>query len=589
MSLEYGIIGNCCSTALVSREGTIEWCCLPEFDSPSIFAKILDKEKGGEFSIITHKQYNITQRYIPKTNILETYFINETDSFIIYDFMPRYISRTGEYQTPPDVIRYIKIMKGTPEITFIYNPRLNYAHKETMHKIEGDYLKSFTGEDEYVSIYLYSNIQFDNLLQKQSITLYQDIFFLISYNQKLVAIDIERIELLFERTKVYWLNWVDRSNIPELYKEQVTRSALVLKLLTYQKTGAIIAAATTSIPETIGDIRNWDYRYCWIRDSSMTVSTLISIGHSNSARYYLQFILNQISHDARKIQIMYGIRGEKTLEEKTIQWLSGYKNSKPVRIGNNAYLQKQHDIFGILIDLIYQNFLYFKTSLADSEELWSVVRGLVRMVIQSWQKADHGIWEFRSSLRHFTFSKVLCWVAIDRAIKIAELLKKRLIAEPWNTIREEIKQDILAYGWNEKIGSFVQSYGSVELDAANLLIAFYGFLSPDDPMYVNTVYKTKEKLCKEGLMYRYTNKDDFGKPSSSFTVCTLWMIKSLYLIGHKEEAYTMLENLFSCANHLCLYSEDIDIATKELVGNFPQGYSHLALIDTVITLAGTKN
>jgi GH15 family glucan-1,4-alpha-glucosidase len=285
---------------------------------------------------------------------------------------------------------------------------------------------------------------------------------------------------------------------------------------------------------------------------------------------------------------MYGIRGEKKLVERELSWLSGYENSKPVRVGNAAYRQKQNDIYGVLIDLLYQYFRLFRQSLSNSEELWTIVRGLIRTVAKTWMKRDTSIWEYRTQPRHFTFSKVLSWVAIDRGVKIARLLGKQSIAREWEVLRDKIKQDILKKGWNPRVQAFTQCYESENMDASNLLMLQYGFIGADNPQYVMTVKRTREELCKNGLMYRYKNRDDFGDPKTSFTVCTFWMIKSLYLIGEKDEAKAMFEQVLTYANHLGLFSEGIDFTSKRLLGNFPQGYSHLALIDTAMTLAGRE-
>ena len=584
-NLDYGVIGNCKSAALVSKTGAIEWCCLPDFDSASVFAKILDPERGGEFGIEVGPDYQITQSYLSRTNILITIFANGKDKFIVFDFMPRFRTDRGKYHCPPDIVRYVKYITGNPVVRFNYNPRLSYAKGATKHTVTEDYIKSYTISGAYESIYLYSNFDLDKIARRESINIRQDSFFMVSYNEKLLPINMDRIVLLFERTKLYWLNWVDQGPKFSKYNEEIIRGSLVLKLLTYQKSGAILAAVTTSLPETVGEVRNWDYRFCWIRDASMVISILTALGHYHSAERFLDFILNVIPYKDQKIQIMYGIRGETKLTEKELPWLSGYEGSKPVRIGNAAYLQKQNDIYGVLIDVIYNYFKLFRNTLSTSEELWTVVRTLIKTVKQSWMKPDSGIWEYRSEGRHFTFSKVLCWVALDRGVKIAELLGRKVKVTEWTKIREAIKADILENGWNPELQTFTQSYGSDDMDAANLLMANYGFIVPNDPRYVMTVRKTMEVLCKDGLMYRYRCCDDFGLPSSSFTVCTFWMIKSLYLIGEKATATAMFHDILKYGNHLGLYSEDIDFATKRLLGNFPQAYSHLALIDTALTLA----
>jgi alpha,alpha-trehalase len=352
--------------------------------------------------------------------------------------------------------------------------------------------------------------------------------------------------------------------------------------LSYDKTGAVLAAASTSLPETIGEIRNWDYRFCWLRDASMVIKIMTRIGHWRSAERFLNFIIDVVSDKDEKIQIMYGIRKEKNLRERILTHLSGYENSSPVRIGNAAYKQKQHDIYGILMDVIYQQFKLFEVSLQNSEELWTITRSIVRIVRNNWRKPDRGIWEIRTDQKHFVFSKLLCWVAIDRAIKVAELIKRHEYVKKWDRLRETISEDILVNGWNEEEQSFTQAYGSKDLDASTLLMENYGFIDASDFRYISTVKQAQKELSLNGLMYRYKNRDDFGLPTSSFTICTFWLIQALYKIGEREEARELFDRLLSCSNHLGIFSEDIDFETRRLLGNFPQAYSHLALIETAM-------
>ncbi|WP_339651598.1 glycoside hydrolase family 15 protein, partial [uncultured Salegentibacter sp.] len=389
-----------------------------------------------------------------------------------------------------------------------------------------------------------------------------------------------RSYLKFQRTKTYWMNWSAKTTRYTHYENEIMRSALVLKCLSYKKSGAVLAAATTSLPETIGEERNWDYRFCWIRDASMVIKVMAGLGHIKSAKDFLQFIIDIIPDKDEKIQIMYGINGEKELTEHILDHLSGYKDSHPVRTGNAAYIQKQNDIYGILMEVIYQQFNQFETSLENSEELWTVVRGIVSIVEENWQKPDKGIWELRTEDRHFVFSKLLCWVAIDRAIKIGEVLRMGINDTHWKSLRAEIYNDIYNNGWNEEVQAYTQYYGSKDLDASTLLMEQYGFIEAKDPRFVSTVHATERELCKDGLMYRYKNKDDFGEPTSSFTICTFWLIDSLFKIGERKKAKQMFDQLLSYSNHLGLFSEDIDFETKRLLGNFPQAYSHLALIET---------
>lgn len=585
-SLDYGIIGNCLTAALISKQGSIDWCCLPKFDSPSVFAKLLDKEKGGNFGFEVDDSYEITQKYLPKTNILVTKFESPESAFEVRDFMPRYYDDSGKLHTPLVIIRYLVPLKGLPKFKVDYNPKIGYAKEETISRIKDGYIKSHTIDGVYDSVYLYSDFDYDTILNKEELTLSEDSFFLLSYYEKIMDQNVDRCFLQYQRTYAYWLNWSEKTTNYNHYNKEIIRSALVLKLLTYQKSGAVLAAATTSLPETIGEIRNWDYRFCWIRDASMVLRVLFELGHIDSAQKFMNFIINIVPLKGDKMQIMYGINGETILTESTLDHLSGYENSRPVRIGNAAYIQKQNDIFGILNEIIYQQFLYFKNTLEHSEELWMIITQTVYVVEDNWMKPDKGIWEHRAEDRHFTFSKLLCWVAVDRAVKVAQLIHKTSTLEQWKELRENIYNDIYQNGWNEKIGAYTQSYDSDDLDASLLLMEDYGFIQADDPRYISTVKAIEKELCRDGLMYRYKNRDDFGLPSSSFTICSFWLINSLFKTGQKKKAIQYFNQLLSYSNHLGLFSEDIDFETKRLLGNFPQAYSHLGLIQTAMKFAG---
>jgi len=584
-NLNYGVIGNCTTAALVSENGTMEWLCFPFFDSSSVFASLLDKNKGGEFAIFSDDTLSITQNYMRNTNILSTVVKTSSGEYEIVDFMPRYLHDLKSYHCPPDVIRYIRLRSGSPTIRVKYNPQLNYAEGETRTTVKKKYIKSTNRTDGYESVYLYSNCDLEKIASGEPVTLKNNVFFLLGYNQKLSVLNDDYINLEYQKTKAYWMGWVARSRFSvSAYSDQIVRSLLVLKLLAFQQTGALLAAVTTSLPESIKDVRNWDYRYCWIRDASMGISVLARLGHENVSRRYMEFILDVIPFKDEKIQIMYGINGEKKLEEHILEHLDGYEGSKPVRIGNAAYKQKQNDIYGVLLDIIHYSIHTFPSTIDVKEKLWTVVRSLSKTVSYSWRHKDRGIWEYRSVKQHFTFSKLLCWLAMDRSASIAESFDEPHYAAKWRNIRNEIKQDILKYGWNDKIGSFTQYYGSDYLDASNLLMEKYGFINADDPRYILTVQKTDEHLSRNGLTYRYRNDDDFGTPDSTFTLCSFWMISALFKIGQKDEAYRRFENLISYMNHLGLLSEDIDVKTGRLLGNFPQAYSHLGLIDTAVLL-----
>jgi alpha,alpha-trehalase len=585
-NLNYGIIGNCRSAALVSESGSIDWFCLPDPDSPSLFAKIVDADNGGRFGIVPVGDYASSQNYINNTNILVTSFIKGKDAFEIVDFMPRYKTAENYYFNAPEIYRIIRVLAGKPVIIADYDPKPNYASSSVINKVHGDFIKSYTTNGRYESVYLYTSLNKNHITGKKQITLKGENYFLLSYNQKLVEINFKMVILEYERTLLYWLNWSNRARIFPRFQQEILRSALVLKLLTFQKTGAIIAAITTSIPEALGEKRNWDYRYCWIRDSSMIIKTLLSTGHFKSAERFLNFLLSVNEGKHEDIRIMYGIRGEKKLEEKILHHLKGYKNCKPVRKGNSAYIQKQNDIYGILIDAIYLSITKFPATLDTAEELWTFVRGMIAMVAVNWEKPDRGIWEIRKESRHFVFSKVLSWVALDRGCKIAHMVEKKDYEHEWSVLKGRIKEDIYQKGWDPELNAFTQSYGSKSLDASLLLIEDYGFIEASDPMFISTVLAIRDNLSEDGMMFRYKNEDDFGRPHNSLIICTFWLIDALCKIGLKGEAEILFDKMLKSSNHLGLFSEHINVKTGELLGNFPQGYSHIGLIKAALTLNG---
>jgi alpha,alpha-trehalase len=587
-NLNYGVIGNCRSAALVSEKGSIDWCCLPDFDSPSIFARILDAQKGGFFSIVADDKYIISQKYLYRTNVLITEFKSDDGVFEIIDFMPRYKISDNQYFAPAEIYRYIKYIKGAPSFRINYKPAFNYAKDKVAHIKEDNYIRTYSKTKPTECIYLYSSFDPDDILESRHLVLTEHQFLLLSYNQKLIDIDYNRVYLEFQRTKVYWLNMANRSRKFEKYTEEILRSLLVLKMMSYHSTGAVLAALTTSIPETIGEVRNWDYRFCWLRDASMSIETLLKMGHYKAARQFLQYIKGILKSKNDSFQIMYGIRGERDLTESELSHLAGYENSKPVRVGNAAHSQIQNDVFGYLLDVISYYYEFFPGTLDEIEDMWEIVRNISRSVTTHWDRPDKGIWEIRKDAKHFVFSKVMSWVAMDRAARIAAMLEKKYYAETWRGIADDIKEDVFRKGWNKDLQTFTQTYGSPDLDASLLLMAEYGFIGADDPRYIKTVLAVKDALFYNGLVYRYKNSDDFGKPTSSFTICTFWLIQALFRIGKNEEAEELFESLLACGNHLGLFSEDIDFDTKRLLGNFPQAYSHLALIKTAVLFSPEK-
>lgn len=577
----YGAVGNCRSAALISDKGSIDWFCFPDFDSPSIFAKLLDEEKGGCFAFIVDDHYSITQKYIEHTNILSTSYNSIEGGFEVIDFMPLYrIDQQNDYFQPPELHRLIRLRHGSPRFRIDYRPAINYARAEVTQLIGPEYMKSYSVQNEIDTVYLYSGLDFNRILIGDEFVLLHDEFLLLSNNQKLIKIDQIRVELELQRTKVYWMNWSNRSKKYTQYNDLIERSNLVLKLMSYHRSGAVLAALTTSIPESAGDVRNWDYRFCWLRDASMSIETLLLVGHQGTAKRFMNFIKNIMKSKSDTFQIMYGIRGERILKEIELDHLSGYQNSRPVRVGNDAYNQKQNDSYGYLMDVIYQYYRYFPGTLDEIEDIFEVVKNIVKTVIDNWQEPDNGIWEIRGEKKHFVFSKMMCWVAMDRAVKIAKLLNKNVFSVLWQEEANTIKLDVMTKGWKEDIQSFSQTYENNDLDSSLLLLETYGFISPEDERYRKTVEAVNRSLNYKGLMFRYNISDDFGIPTSAFTICSFWMVRALFVIDKQVEAKKLFDELITYSNNLGLFSEDLDFETKSQLGNFPQAYSHLALINT---------
>ena len=585
-NLNYGVIGNCRTAALISERGSIEWLCFPDFDSPSVFAALLDRTKGGSFGFDVPDGYAVRQSYVPHTNILSTRFASDEGEFEVLDYMPCYRSFEKEHDLPAELYRYIRFVKGRPRFRIRYDPAPNYAQGEVRIRRTAGFIESYSSADNKDRQYLYSSIPLQAVAGREEIRLEKDEFLLLSYNEKVIPIDIEREKIEYCRTLVYWLNWTNRTRQYSCYNEVVERSMLVLKLLSYYN-GAMLAALTTSLPETVGEVRNWDYRFCWLRDASMSIETMFRVGHTGAARRFMKFIQSSFMsrHD---YQIMYGIRGERKLTEVILEHLDGYKGSKPVRIGNDAYHQKQNDSFGYLMDLVWQYYRLMPGTLDEIEDMWEMVKSILATVAEEWRNPDKGIWEIRGEEQHFVSSKVMCWVALDRGARIAAKLGKEEFAARWREEAEAIRRDVMEHGWKSEIQSFSQAYGNLALDSSLLLMEPYGFIAANDPHYRKTVETVRKALFRKGLMYRYNSEDDFGVPSSAFTMCTFWLIRALFVTGQRNEAKTLFSQVLRYGNHLGLFSEHLDFDTKEQLGNFPQAYSHLAIVNTALLFAEEK-
>ncbi len=585
MGLDYGLIGNGQTAALISKDGSIDWCCMPDFDSPSVFAKLLDVQKGGSFSIQPVGKYTTTQTYLRNTNVLETIFETKTGSFKVTDFMPCYPTGTdSQLHAPCQIHRLIEVLSGKPEVAIQFEPRLDYARTETALKTAGtDHIVATDGKNQ---LFLYTKLPLEPILKQKPLVLSDSAFFILSYDKPVNNLDysINRVHAELEWTIAYWRRWVKHCYLPAMYQDEIIRSALTLKMMVCNKTGAIIAAPTTSLPETIGEERNWDYRFCWLRDAYFVIAALSKLAQFEEKEKFLEF-LKKICVCCDSIRPLYTLEGEIVPLEAKLKHLSGYQNSQPVRVGNDATTHHQTDVYGEMALAMSQFFSDRRFIREDLDELWDILAHLVTLSIEHFPKKDNGLWEFRNDARHYTFSKLMCWVAVDRGYRIAQQLGKTDVLTQWSETRDQMREEILEKAWNQKAHAYTQAYGSEDLDASTLLMPVFGITEADDIGVRATILATEERLMKDGLVFRYTNQDDFGKPQNAFLLCTFWLIDALILIGEKDKARRHFERVMQLGNHLGLFSEHVNPDTGELTGNFPQAYTHVAIINTAMLLA----
>jgi alpha,alpha-trehalase len=582
--LDYAIIGNCNTCALVRKDASIDWMCFPDFSSPSVFARILDNDKGGYFKVEPSAEFTSEQRYITDTNVLETVFKGKGFSFRVLDLFPRWkksFSSHNKIIRGNYLVRIIEPISGFSSIRVELKPRLNYAMDDSVVEKEAC---CFLIKGKQQSVRLVTNAAMEEFSETFELNLKKPVFFALGDIENPEAMNLRKVKQLFSATVKYWQQWVKTLIYPEQNREAIVRSALTLKALTYSKTGAIIAAATTSIPEEAGGERCWDYRYCWIRDAAYTIDALTKIGRWREARRFMDFVLDQVMKNDH-IQIMYGINGETRLKETLLSHLSGFAGSKPVRIGNAAYNQIQHDIYGEMIDVLYLYFIYYKFESRMSRKYWRFLEWLVNQIRFNWDKKDSGIWEFRGKMEHFTYSKFMCYIGMDRAIKIAQHFERDDLSHAWLPVKDEIFSELMKNGYDENKASFSMFFGSDELDASLLHMTYHEFLDKNDPRLINTVKRIYQELRTGALVRRYAIQDDFGSSTSSFTICTFWLIDALAYIGEMDKAKELYGKIMEYKNHLGLFSEDIDMKTGRLIGNFPQAYTHIAVINTSILLS----
>ncbi|MFQ5760344.1 MAG: glycoside hydrolase family 15 protein [Acidiferrobacterales bacterium] len=595
----YGIVGDMHTVALVGMNGSIDWFCFPRFDSPSVFAAILDDEKGGRFRITpTCEGITYKQSYWPETNVLITRFLAPDGVGEIMDYMP--VGLSADDQSRHQLIRRVHVIRGSMPFRMECCPAFNYARDTHVTELE-DTGACFHSAELSLGLSTSQQLkQCDNSVSAEfTLQEGETQFFVFGKVERdsgcRVLLAASAADELVNKTIDYWRHWLSQCSYRGRWREMVHRSALVLKLLTYQPTGAIVASPTTSLPETLGGGRNWDYRYTWIRDAAFTVYGLIRIGFNEAAAEFMNWVearCHELEPDG-SLQIMYGIDGRHKLTEEILGHLEGYRGSRPVRIGNGAHDQLQLDISGELMDSVY---LYNKYGSPISYDLWRHLRRLVNWVCDNWHRKDEGIWEVRGGRQHFVYSKLMCWVAVDRALRLADKRSFPADRDRWTKVRDEIYEQVMSKGWNQKRNAFVQHYGSNALDAANLMMPLVFFLSPTDPRTLRMLDAIMQPPARGGLVanslvYRYNvdeTVDGLSGEEGSFNMCTFWFVEALTRASRRdrrllEKARITFEEMLGYANHLGLYAEETG-HSGEALGNFPQAFTHLALISAAFNL-----
>jgi GH15 family glucan-1,4-alpha-glucosidase len=587
---EHGLIGDLHTVALVATTGAIDWYCSPSFDSPSVFAALLDAERGGHFKLTPSAEGLATkQLYLPDTNVLITRFLTPEGVGEVVDFMPVGESRAGAHRQR--LIRQVTTVRGRMHFTLECAPRFDYGRQghtverhthgvlfqspSTRLSLEAETPLEVQGDDVHAAFALAAGESTTFILEQTN-----DGYLPSAHNA-------DEIDDLFTRTVAYWRRWLSQSRYRGRWREMVHRSALTLKLLTYAPTGAIIAAPTTSLPEVLGGERNWDYRYTWIRDAAFSLYALLRLGFNEEAAGFMDWLTDRVSDERSQrsgpLQVMYGVDGRSDLSEELLENLEGYRGSGPVRIGNGAATQLQLDIYGELVDSIY---LYNKHGRPISHDAWEQLSRLVEWVCAHWDQADEGIWETRGGRKHFVYSRMQCWVAVERALRIASARGLPSNRSVWEGARDQIYRQTLASGWNSNRGAFVQHYDTNVLDASLLLMPMVKFIAPTDPRWLSTLAAIRNELVSDSLVYRYNveaSPDGLRGVEGTFSICTFWYVEALARAGELEEARLVLEKMLTYANHLGLYAEEIG-PTGEQLGNFPQAFTHLALISAAVNL-----
>lgn len=583
---DYGIIGDCRTAALISRDGSIDWCCLQNFDSAAVFLRLLDAQKGGFFQITTREPCEASWEYEEETNVLVTTFETTRGAVRLTDFMPPW-TQEQEPDAPSRILRLAEGLGGEVEMEVRVKPTFDYAREQARLSSLNRRLTAAGG-----SLNLFVD-GLDRWSEPEPGVARAD-FALHAGERRWIVLTASatggatvhsdaECESLLASCRDHWRVWIGRIAYAGPWRDLVVRSALALRLLTFEPTGALVAAPTTSLPEIIGGSANWDHRFTWLRDSGLILDVLQMLGHHSESQRFFDWIENLCLCGEKMLQPIYRVDGSRELPEQTLDHLAGHRGSQPVRIGNGAAHQDQLDIYGHVLDATWLCFERMPREM--SPELWDILRRVTDLAVESWREPDHGIWEVRGEKQHFLYSKLFCWVAVDRAIRLA--LHRRLPGDTaaWEAARRKIRDVILAHGYDEKLGTFTQSLGSARLDATALVIPKVGFLPADDPRMLSTVERIRERLTVDGLVHRSeraANED--GQSEGAFAMCSFWFIENLAMQGRRDEASDLFERLACCANDLGLLSEEIDPSSGELLRNFPQGYTHLALIRAALTI-----
>ena len=587
---EHGVVGNLHTVALISTDGTIDWYCSPRFDSPSMFASLLDADRGGHFALRpADGECQNKQLYFPDTNVLITQFLTEDGVGEVQDFMPVGEHLGGSHRDR--LIRRLLSVRGRMRFELECAPRFDFGRER--HRAErhaGGVLFESSGARVALETETPVEVRDGDVHASFELAAGESATFILEHvpgEYEMRGGGAGETRELFEQTVEYWRRWLGQSRYRGRWRETVHRSALTLKLLTYAPTGAIVAAPTTSLPEAIGGERNWDYRYTWIRDAAFSLYSLLRLGFAEEATAFMEWLTDRLAgmrlQESSPLQIMYGIDGRREIPEQLLEHLEGYRGSAPVRIGNNAATQLQLDIYGELVDSIY---LYDKYGTPISHRSWDDLAHMVDWICGNWDQADEGIWETRGGRQQFTYSRLQCWVAVERALRMATARGLPLDRARLEAARDQIYRQIHERGWNQTRQAFVQHYDTDVLDASLLLMPLMKFIAPQDPRWLSTLEAIGGELVSDSLVYRYNaeaSPDGLAGREGTFSICTFWYVEALARAGHLDEARLIFEKMLTYANHVGLYAEEIG-PTGEQLGNFPQAFTHLALISAAVNL-----